>query len=275
MCNNSAEKKARVKRNSETPSVTVEPGGSVAIPGVPGSVEIPGVTVKKSGVITNQSIMDMVEEGVPEAVIVSHIRASRTRFDPSTSQIIKLSKAKVPPAVIEAMRNPKPDTPITAAPADGASTPGVAPAPAPPAPPAAPAGTTKQVPILGGVPFEITLMEDVPNDPPPGMPLHFQATKDYHVSGSVVIAKGATVTGEILAVKKGILGRSAKPAYRLTTVDAVDGTKLKIKATPGRTDDKNERNIEPPGHRGKENLAPAGSNYLGYFDGDQTVVVKK
>jgi hypothetical protein len=119
-------------------------------------------------------------------------------------------------------------------------------------------------------------MEDVPNDPAAGMPLHFQATKDYHVSGSIVIAKGATVTGEIVAPgKKGLLGRAAKPMYRLTTVDAVDGTKLKIKASPGRTDDKNERSIEPPGHRGKENLAPAGSNYLGYFDGDQTVTVKK
>ena len=203
-------------------------------------------------------------------MIISHIRASRTRFDLSTSQIIKLSKAKVPPAVIEVMRNPKPETPLPEAPAAGA-----APAPIPPPPPVAPVGTTKLVPILGGVPFEITLMEAVPNDPAPGMPLHFQAAKDYHVSGAVVIAKGAVVTGEILAGKKGILGRAAKPMYRLTTVDAVDGTKLKIKSTPGRSDDKNERSIEPPGHRGKENLAPAGSNYLAYFDGDQTVTVKK
>jgi len=48
---------------------------------------------------------------VPEAVIIHHIYASRTRFDLSTDQIIKLSKAKVPPAVIEAMHNPKPDKP--------------------------------------------------------------------------------------------------------------------------------------------------------------------
>ncbi|MEO8371123.1 MAG: protein kinase [Candidatus Solibacter sp.] len=268
MCN--SDKRERAKRNSESPSVTVEPGASVAIPGAPGNIEIPGVTVKKSSVITNQSIMDMVEEGVPEAVIISHIRASRTKFDLSTNQIIKLSKAKVPPAVIEVMRNPKPETPLPEAPAAGA-----VPAPAAPVPPVAPAGATRQVPILGGVPFEITLMEDVPNDPAPGMPLHFQATKDYHVSGSVVIAKGAVVTGEILAGKKGILGRAAKPMYRLTTVDATDGTKLKIKSTPGRSDDRNERSIEPPGHRGKENLAPAGSSYLAYFDGDQTVTVKK
>ena len=132
------------------------------------------------------------------------------------------------------------------------------------------------VPVLGGVPFEITLMEEVPNDPAEGLPLHFQAAKDYQVDGAVVIAKGAAVTGEMLAAgKKGILGRGGKPMFRLIAVDAVDGTKLKIKASPGRSSDKNERNIEPPGHRGKESLAPAGSTYLAYFDGDQTVAVKK
>ena len=106
------------------------------------------------------------------------------------------------------------------------------------------------------------------------MPLGGKAGGNGIVARKVEVDDGV-VTGEILAGKKGILGRAAKPMYRLTTVDAVDGTKLKIKATPGRTDDKNERSIEPPGHRGKENLAPAGSNYLAYFDGDQTVTVKK
>jgi hypothetical protein len=132
------------------------------------------------------------------------------------------------------------------------------------------------VPVIGGVPFEITLMEDVPNDPAEGLALHFQAARDYQVDGAVAIAKGAAVTGEVLAAsKKNILGRGGKPMFRLMAVDAVDGSKLKVKASPGRSSDKNERNIEPPGHRGKDSLAPAGSAYLAYFDGDQTVAVKK
>ena len=214
--------------------------------------------------LTNQSIIDLVAAEVPEAVIIGHIRASKTKFDLSTSEIIRLSNSDVPAAVIEAMRNP--------------SAPGN-PAPPPPAaaqPPVPPAAETRRVPVLGGVPFEITLMEDVPNDPAEGLPLHFQAAKDYHVDGAVAIAKGAAVTGEMLAAgKKGILGRAGKPMFRLIAVDAVDGTKLKVKSTPGRSSDKNERNIEPPGHRAKESLAPAGSSYLAYFDGDQTVAVKK
>jgi len=56
---------------------------------------------------------------------------------------------------------------------------------------------------------------------------------------------------------------------------AVDGSKLAVKASPGRSGDKNEHNIEPPGHRGKESLASKGTVYLAYFDGDQMVAVKK
>src|ERR1035437_5625847 len=90
------------------------------------------------------------------------------------------------------------------------------------------------------------------------------------------ILGAAAVTGEVLALgKKNILRRGGKPMFRLIAADAVDGTKLKVKAASGKSSDKNEKYIEPPGHRAKESLAPAGSTYLAYFDGDQTVAVKK
>jgi hypothetical protein len=247
----------RVKRSVRIPGVTVETS-----PPAPGTPDAPVVEKKGSSVLTNQSIIDLVEAQVPEAVIVGHIRASRTKFDLSTTGIITLSKADVPPAVIEAMRNPAVKTPST-----GTST---------SIPPPVPPANTRMVPILGGVPFEITLVEEVPNDPAEGLALHFEAAKDYHVDGAIAIAKGAAVTGEVVASgKKGVLRRGGKPMFRLIAVDAVDGTKLKVKASPGRSSDKNEHNIEPPGHRAKESLAPAGSSYLAYFDGDQTVAVKK
>ena len=75
-------------------------------------------------------------------------------------------------------------------------------------------------------------MEAVPIDPVPGTPLHFQAAKDVRAGGSVVIAKGAAVTGEVLEPgKKNILGRGGKPAFRLTEAAAVDGTRVKVKAS--------------------------------------------
>ena len=256
-CGRSRENNVRVRRKVDIPGLSIETS-----PARPGTPDAPVPAKKSSTVLTNQSIIDLVGEDVPETVIIGHIRGSRTKFDLSTAEIIRLSKAEVPPAVIEAMRNPSAKAPAPSA------------APEPPPPPVVRPADTRMVPVLGGVPFEITLNEEVPNDPAEGLPLHFQSAKDYRVDGAVVIAKGAAVTGEILPGKKGILGRG-KAMFRLIAVDAVDGSKLQIKAAPGRSSDKNERNIEPPGHRGKESLAPAGSTYLAYFDGDQTVAVKK
>ena len=272
MCNSNKQKRVRIKTSGETPSVSIEP----ATPGTPGSpsvsIEIPAVK-KAGGVLTNESIISLVEEEVPEAVIIGHIRASRTKFDLSTNEIIKLSKAGVSATVIDAMRNSNGKPAAMVVPPGGIAPVPVAPAaPAPPVP-AAPIATHPAA-IFGGVPFEIELAEDVPNDPAPGTPLHFVASRDFTVNGAVAIAKGAAVIGEVLAPKKGILGRGAKPMYKLMTADAVDGTKLKVKAVPGRGD-RNERSLEPLGRRSKENLAPAGSQFLAYFDGDQTVAVKK
>src|ERR1019366_6457800 len=145
----------------------------------------------------------------PDAGDRTHaMRASKTEFDLSTAGVIKLSKSDVPAAVIEAMRNPAGKA------AAGAGAP----------------AATRAVVLMDGVPFEITLMEDVPNDPAPGLALHFQAAKDHEVNGAVTIAKGAAVTGEVLALgKKNILRRGGKPMFRLIAADAVDGTKLKVK----------------------------------------------
>jgi hypothetical protein len=122
------------------------------------------------------------------------------------------------------------------------------------------------------------LTEEVPLDPVPGTLLHFRASKDVLVGGAVVIAKGAAVTGRVLErTKKNliIVKRDGKPMFALSDVVAVDGTRLKVKASPGRSGEKNEHNIEPPGHQGKDSLAPAGAAYQAFFDGDQTVAVKK
>jgi hypothetical protein len=238
-----------------TPHSVEVPGLSIPIPVSPGAPNPPDAPApaKHGGALTNQNVIDMVEAHVPDEVIVSHIQTSKTKFDLSTHALIDLTKADVPAAVIDAMQK---------------SAAGV--------PAAADQEATRTVAVTGGVPFQITLMEDVAENPADGLELHFHAAKDYEVDGAVVIAKGATVTGEVLpAGKKNILGRGGKPMFRLMTVEATDGSKLKVKATAGRGADKNERNLEPPGHRGKESLAPKGSSYLAYFDGDQTVAVKK
>lgn len=251
----------RGSRPSKPAPVAVQTLPSPAAPSAPVPepatpvAEPPRETASAPGqeVLTNKSVLDMVKAKVAPAVIISQIHSSKTDFDLSTSELIRLTKAGVPEPVLEAMRSPT-AAPVVASAPESKST----------------------VWVIGGVPFPITLMDDIPLDPEPGRVLHFQASRDFTLSGSLIIAKGAAVSGEVAdSGKKGILGtgiRGAKPAFRLLQADAADGSKLKVTAKPGRhSDGKNDRPIEPPGRHRKDLLAPAGTEYLAYIDGDQYV----
>ena len=238
----------------------------------PPAVPPPASEKSNDDVLTNKTVIDMIKAKVAPSLIVSQIRASKTNFNLSTAEIIRLTKAGVPEQVVEAMRNPSP-----AARSESAhlQIPGL-PDGIPFLTNLAKAGANS-VWVIGGLPFSITLMEDVRPNPEPGRALHFQATKDFRIGGTVVIAKGAAVTGEVVDPgKRNILGRGGKPVFRLIQADAADGTKLKVSAKPGRrSDGPGEHSLEPPGHKDKELVAPAGTEYLAYIDGDQLVTPKK
>jgi serine/threonine protein kinase len=206
-------------------------------------------------VLTNQDILEMTRAKVPATVIISDIKSSKTRFDLSTAEIIRLTRGGVPETVIEAMRGPG----------------GV--------PTAVPeAAQTHTAHIMDGTPFSISLLEAVLVDVQPGQPLRFQVNKDVLSGDALVIVKGTEVTGQVVeAAKKKLLVRTVKPTFRLLEVTAVDGSKLKVRATPVRRGDyKTDRPLEPliP-WRAKDVLAPAGSEFFAYFDGDQTVTVRR
>jgi hypothetical protein len=56
-----------------------------------------------SKVLTNQSVIDMVQQKLPAEVIVTKIQTSRSNFDVSTAGLVALNKAGVPPEVVKAM----------------------------------------------------------------------------------------------------------------------------------------------------------------------------
>jgi serine/threonine protein kinase len=253
--------------------------------------------------LTNDDVLTMVKANLAQSLIISQIRASETKFDLSVPEVIRLSREGVPERVIEVMRHPKavpqavspptvaksapPSSPVVTPQATSAAPvalppPVTAPAKVEPPPtvsvppaPKYPAIATRQVNVLGGIPLGVTLLADVPAGVEPGTPLRFQATQDFRVNGAVVIAQGAPVTGEVLGAAKRVLGIGGKVQFKFGSVTAVDGRKLRIKATPGRESEKNQHAIEPPGRKSKDVLAPAGTQYLAYFDGDQTVAVNK
>jgi serine/threonine-protein kinase len=278
------------------PPVAVQPP-PVVTPAAPAAAT-PAVAPAEQA-LNNDNILQMVEAKVAPAVILSQIRNSKTAFVLSAPEIIRLSKAGVSETVIEAMRNPKAGPSKPAAPAASvtpavtptstttATTTAPAPPPAAPAPTPVPAaapsssgGSIVAVTLTDGIPFFITLAEDIPQNAEEGTPLHFTVAKDVRVGDLVVIAKGAAVTGAIAQVgRKGIVGgfRGAKMTLRLLMVDTVDGHKCRIRTQSARTGDgKSERpvetNVKP---KNKDLVAAAGAEYLAYIDGDVTVSVKK
>jgi hypothetical protein len=54
-------------------------------------------------VLTNETIMKMVRANLNSLIIVSKIRTSKTKFDLSTDELIRLQQARVPDDVIKAM----------------------------------------------------------------------------------------------------------------------------------------------------------------------------
>ncbi len=266
--------------------------------------------------LSNDNIIQMVDAKVAPAIILSQIRNSKTAFNLSAQEVIRLSQAHVPTAVIEAMRDPKAPPPKrvassskpAASPSKPAASPSKAPAspasaapapaptttasalPSPTAPVPAVAGTATApaaasaprsivaVTLTDGLAFSITLAEDVPQNAEQGRPLRFTVAKDVRVGDLVVIAKGATVTGEVVqAARKGTFGfGGAKMTMHLLVVDAVDGHKYRVRAQSARSaDGKNERpmetNVKP---KNKDLAADAGTEYVAYIDGDATVSVK-
>ena len=236
-------------------------------PAAPAPVAVAPVAAPSSPVdaaLTNDSILEMLQAKAPVPVILGQIRSSKTNFNLSTAEVIRLVKAGVPGAVIEAMRNPKSAAePIVSPspPAVSEPTPAKAlPEPAPP--PAAP------VVIADGLPFRIILAEDIPSDAEADRPLRFTAADNVVVGGSIVIAKGAAVGGEIAGKAGKKFLSKGKLTFRLLTVEGADGKALRVRATATGSP---ARALDAKGARSKHVAAARGAEYIGYIDGEQVV----
>jgi len=257
-------------------------------------------------VLNNDSVVQMVQASTPADQIVSQIHSAKTSFDVSPAAVRALAKAGVPKQVIDAMRAaagvPPPDTtaqqaqkkqtappplpsqsqpPQTQAAAPPAQSTAPPPKPqntTPPPAPRQPVAQTVAVPVSDGQPFLISLAEDVPANVTAGTPVHLVVADNVRINDAVVLAKGAAVTGEVAEVgKKKIFGIGGKINFRLLTVDAVDGKKLSVRATSGAGGEGGPKRPFDTGknQHPKELAASAGTQYIGYINGEQTVSVKK
>ncbi len=256
--------------HSQVPtSVTVETGPSHSRPAVRAK--------NADGVLTNDDVLQMVNADISTKLILQQIRSSKTNFNMSTSEIIRLAEADVPAQVIDAMRKAT----AAAPPPAGAKAPPAASAlTAPPEPevePPATASASETVTVLDRLPIPIRLSEDVPLDAPAGTPLHFTAAHDFHMHGAVVVAAGATVTGEIVESAHKRMLHGNRVMFRLKDVETTGGGKLALRASAGRNGEDGRRTLDPLSapRRSRDLAGAAGELYMAYVDGDQTVTVKK
>jgi serine/threonine protein kinase len=180
--------------------------------------------------------------------------------------LVNKSKTLPPPPVVT------PQVPLQ--PATPAPPVVVAPVPHAPAP-------VEMVPVKlsDGLPFRIELLEDVPSDAEVGRVLHFRVLEDLRSGDVVVIAKGAGVTGSVMALggKRNFFGERSKVRFRLISAESVEDTKINVRATPAaKSDGVETRSFETPnGPKDKSVIAPSGAEYVAYVSGDQTVHVHK
>ena len=264
-------------------------------------------TPPADAILTNDNIIELVKQKVSPSLIMSQIRSSKTNFTLTTAELIRLTHAGVPDNVIEQMRNPKrtvtasvtspaPATsapkptpqvsapqpppqqpqpqpqPVVQTPPPPQTTQEVTPPPAQPQPPPKPVVATVMVVLNDATPFNIKLAEDIPENAEEGRPLRFTATEDVRLGDAVAIAKGATITGAIAEKKKGFFG---KMTLKLIQADAVDGKKLNIRALPSRRAEGTYRPVDTGVRKPKDVEAAAGTAYVAYIDGNQTVAAHK
>ncbi len=67
------------------------------------SLSLPGATSLAQEVLTNDSVVQMVKAGLPEAIVIAKIKGTASKFDLKTDSLVSLKKAGVSDKVLEAM----------------------------------------------------------------------------------------------------------------------------------------------------------------------------
>jgi hypothetical protein len=121
------------------------------------------------------------------------------------------------------------------------------------------------------------LANDILSDAGPGDIVHFKTASSLRARGATAIQKDASATGSIVdGAKHKIFGIGGKMTFRLETVDAVDGSKIALRATPAANRNGIAKHpLNPGAKKAKEIASAAGTEYVGYIDSPQNVMVKK
>ena len=214
--------------------------------------------------LTNDDVIQMVKAKLSESLIQSQLRNSKTNFDLSTAEIIRLTSQGVSETVIAMMRNPGlavSSTSSSSTPIGGVKTP-------------------------DGEKVRLILSDDISSaSANRGDRVNFTVAEDLKVGDVVIIAKGSTAAGTITeAKKKGMLGQGGKLLMSMDQVKAVDGQNIRLRATSGREGDEKLGKtvaiavLAGPFAllvKGKDTVATKGTEYTAYIDETKVVAAAK
>jgi len=174
-------------------------------------LSLPGATSLAQEVLTNDSVIQMVKAGLPEAVVIAKIKSTSSKFDLKTDSLVSLKKAGVSDKVLEAM---------VAAGSGSAPTTGAM--PAPPAPAVA-AGALKNTDVIyqlvGGKYVEMFATS-----------ANLETNMAFFQSKSEVVLEG----------KKAQYRTTDKQPVFLSTYSSTDAPLVRLK----QGDDHNDRNLK-------------------------------
>jgi len=172
-------------------------------------LSLPGATSLAQEVLTNDSVVQMVKAGLPEAVVIAKIKSTATKFDLKTDSLVNLKKQGVSDKVLEAM----------VAAGQGSSTTAM---PAPPAPAMA-AGALKTQDVIYQLVGEkyVELLATAAN---------LETNMAFFQTKSEVVLEGRKAQYRIT---------DKQPVF-LSTYSSTDAPLVKLK--PG--DDHNDRNLK-------------------------------
>jgi hypothetical protein len=174
-------------------------------------LSLPGATSLAQEVLTNDSVIQMIKAGLPEAVVIGKIKSTATKFDLKTDSLVSLKKAGVSDKVLEAMVA-----------AGSGSAPATGAMPAPPAPAMA-AGALKNTDVIyqlvGGKYVEMFATS-----------ANLETNMAFFQSKSEVVLEG----------KRAQYRTTDKQPVFLSTYSSTDAPLVRLK--PG--DDHNDRNLK-------------------------------
>jgi len=96
-----------------------------------------------------------------------------------------------------------------------------------------------EVTIPDGTEFEVLTVDEISSKTnTEGDPLTFKVAEDVKIGGQVVIAKDTIVKGTVSSAEKsGHMGKSGKLGIRVESTLAVDGQKVRLRASKGKEGD--------------------------------------